>query len=331
MSAPFRVFIGWDSREPIAYDVARHSLLKRASIPVEVTPIKVEEMRARGLYTRGKDPLASTEFTYTRFLTPALAGFSGWALFCDCDFLWLGDIAELAAYTRAPKAIYCVQHDYRPKETTKMDGAVQTVYPRKNWSSLMLFNCDHPAVRQLTPEVVNSASGAYLHRLQWVDDADIGDLPTEWNWLEGWNEKPAQGTPKVVHYTRGGPWFADWQDVDYGDLWRAERDAVLAGQETDAIVELARFQRPQLQPLRARVCVFHRHQQRDVGGDIARQPPGGGVQVALEKDIGDDRLQDDDGRDDDDQRAAEQSARQETLDGKSVTHGPPQPRSGTSI
>ncbi|HTM71787.1 MAG TPA: glycosyltransferase [Pseudolabrys sp.] len=234
MSAPFRVFIGWDSREPIAYDVARHSLLKRASIPVEVTPIKVEEMRARGLYTRGKDPLASTEFTYTRFLTPALAGFSGWALFCDCDFLWLGDIAELAAYTRAPKAVYCVQHDYRPKETTKMDGAVQTVYPRENWSSLMLFNCDHPAVRQLTPEVVNSASGAYLHRLQWVDDADIGDLPTEWNWLEGWNEKPAQGTPKVVHYTRGGPWFADWQDVDYGDLWRAERDAVLAGQETVA-------------------------------------------------------------------------------------------------
>jgi len=82
--------------------------------------------------------------------------------------------------------------------------------------------------------VVNSASGAYLHRLQWVDDADIGDLPTEWNWLEGWNEKPAQGTPKVVHYTRGGPWFADWQDVDYGDLWRAERDAVLAEQETVA-------------------------------------------------------------------------------------------------
>lgn len=232
MRTPFRVFIGWDSREPIAYDVARHALLKRASIPVEVTPIKVEEMRARGLYTRDKDPLASTEFTYTRFLTPALAGFSGWALFCDCDFLWLGDIAELVAYTRTPKAVYCVQHDYRPKEAIKMDGAVQTVYPRKNWSSLMLFNCDHPAVRRLTPEVVNRESGAYLHRMQWADDADIGALPTEWNWLEGWNEKPAKGTPKAVHYTRGGPWFAEWQDVDYGDLWRAERDAVLAEQET---------------------------------------------------------------------------------------------------
>jgi hypothetical protein len=228
MTSPFRIFIGWDSREPIAYDVARHSILERTSIPVEVRPIKVEEMRARGLYTREKDPLASTEFTYTRFLTPALAGYTGWALFCDCDFLFLGDIAGLAAYTRTPKAVYCVQHDYVPKEATKMDGAVQTVYPRKNWSSLMLFNCDHPSVRRLTPDVVNRESGAFLHRMQWADDADIGALPVEWNWLEGWNEKPSRGTPGAVHFTRGGPWFADWQDVDYGDEWRAERDAVLA-------------------------------------------------------------------------------------------------------
>ena len=235
MVAPFRVFVGWDSREPIAYDVARHSLLKRASIPVEVTPIKVEDLRARGLYTRDRDPLASTEFTYTRFLTPALAGFSGWALFCDCDFLWLGDIAGLAAYTQTQKAVFCVQHDYVPKETTKMDGAAQTVYPRKNWSSLMLFNCDHPAVRRLTPEVVNRESGAYLHRMQWADDADIGALPTEWNWLEGWNGKPASGTPKAVHFTRGGPWFEAWQNVDYGDLWRAERDALLAEQKLSPV------------------------------------------------------------------------------------------------
>ena len=106
-----------------------------------------------------------------------------------------------------------------------MDGAVQTVYPRKNWSSLMLFNCDHPSVRSLTPEVANSQTGAYLHRMQWVADEDIGALPVEWNWLEGWNEKPAHGTPKAVHFTRGGPWFASWQNVEYGDLWLAERDA----------------------------------------------------------------------------------------------------------
>jgi len=201
--------------------------MRRASVAVEVIPIKLDELRARGLYRRDSDPLASTEFTYSRFLTPALAGFKGWALFCDCDFLWLADVAELRAFTQSDKAVYCVQHDYRPTETTKMDGAVQTVYPRKNWSSLMLFNCEHGSVRRLTPDVVNRESGAYLHRMQWVADADIGALPVDWNWLEGWNEMPPRGTPKAVHFTRGGPWFPLWQNVTYGDIWRAERDAML--------------------------------------------------------------------------------------------------------
>jgi hypothetical protein len=234
MTDPFRIFVGWDRREPEAFDVAKFSLERRASIPVSVVPIKLDVLRARGLYRREADPLASTEFTYSRFLTPTLAGFSGWALFCDCDFLWLADIAELVDYTRKPKALYCVQHDYRPKEKTKMDGAVQTSYPRKNWSSLMLFNCGHPAVRSLTPGLVNRESGAYLHRMQWVADTDIGALPVAWNWLEGWNEKPAQGTPKAVHFTRGGPWFPQWQNVDYGDLWRAERAAMLEQRGTAA-------------------------------------------------------------------------------------------------
>jgi hypothetical protein len=158
MTSPLRIYIGWDAREPIAYDVAKFSLERRASIPVEITPIKLDDLRARKLYWRDSDPLASTEFTYSRFLTPALAGFRGWALFIDCDFLWLGDIAGLADYMRVPKAVYCVQHDYRPKETVKMDGAVQTSYPRKNWSSFMLFNCDHPSVRRLTPEVTPRAA-----------------------------------------------------------------------------------------------------------------------------------------------------------------------------
>jgi hypothetical protein len=228
----FRVYVGWDQREPIAYDVAKFSLERRASVPVEVVPIKLEELRAKGLYSRTADPLASTEFTYSRFLTPVLAGYRGWALFCDCDFLWLGDVAGLLPYTKSSKALFCVQHDYKPKETTKMDGAVQTSYPRKNWSSLMLLNCDHPAVRTLTPEVVNAQTGAYLHRMQWVADEDIGALPVEWNWLEGWNEKSESGSPKAVHFTRGGPWFAEWQNVDYGELWRAERDAMLQSQNT---------------------------------------------------------------------------------------------------
>jgi hypothetical protein len=228
MADTFRIFIGWDQREPEAFDVAKFSLERRASIALDVQPIKREVLRGKSLYWRDEDPLASTEFTYTRFLTPALAGFEGWALFCDCDFLWLGDVAGLLPFMDPQKAVVCVQHDYVPKETTKMDGAVQTVYPRKNWSSLMLFNCAHPSTQKLTPQIVNTQSGAYLHRMQWAADDEIGALPVVWNWLEGWNEKPATGTPNAVHFTRGGPWFENWQHVDYGDLWRAEHAAALA-------------------------------------------------------------------------------------------------------
>lgn len=220
--APFRVFVGWDSREPEAYAVCAHSLQRHASITLIITPIKQQELRAQNLYWRERDPLASTEFTYTRFLTPLLAGFDGHALFCDCDFLWTGDIAELVALIDPVKAVSCVQHDHQPPEDTKMDDAVQTRYPRKNWSSLMLFNCAHPSVRQLTAETVNTQTGAYLHRMQWAADDEIGAIPETWNWLEGWSKKPASGVPKVIHYTRGGPWFEKWRDVDYAELWNAE-------------------------------------------------------------------------------------------------------------
>ena len=227
---PVQVFVGWDSRETIAYDVCKHSIERHASIPVQVVPLKQPDLRAEGLYWREADPLASTEFTYTRFLTPHLARKSGWAVFCDCDFLWLGDIAELIEIVRAQsgKAICCVQHDHRPTEITKMDNKTQTRYPRKNWSSLMAFHMEDPTIEKLTPDIVNTQSGAYLHRMQWVDDEKIGAIPETWNWLEGWCEKPRSGTPKVVHYTRGGPWFENWQDVEFGDLWLAEKARVEA-------------------------------------------------------------------------------------------------------
>ena len=230
MTNAFPIYVGHDSREVIAYDVCRHSLLARSSVPLAVQPLVQDDLRRRGLYRRERDPLASTEFTYTRFLVPALTGFRGWAIFCDCDFLWLGDVAELIALRDDRYAVMCVHHDHQPTETVKMDGAVQTRYRRKNWSSLVLWNCGHPANAALTPELVNRESGAFLHQFQWLADDLIGAVPETWNWLEGWNRRPAAGAPKVVHYTRGGPWFDQWQNVDYGDLWIAERDAVLAEQ-----------------------------------------------------------------------------------------------------
>ena len=225
VAAPFRVFVGWDSSEDIAYRICKRSIEARASVPVAVVPVKQAELRARGLYDRPADPLASTEFTYTRFLVPHLAGHDGWALFCDCDFLWLADIAQLIARIDQRYAVMCVQHDHRPTEAWKMDNRTQTVYPRKNWSSLVLYNCGHAANAALTPALVNRETGTFLHRFQWLDDALIGALPETWNWLEGWSPPPETATPSAVHFTRGGPWFEDWHDVADGDLWRQERAA----------------------------------------------------------------------------------------------------------
>jgi hypothetical protein len=231
--APLPVFVGWDSREDIAYRVCRHSILRRAGAPVSVTPILQSELRDRGLYTRPVDPLASTEFTYTRFFVPYLMDYRGWALFCDCDFLFLADVAELFALADDRYAVMCVHHDHRPRESWKMDGRQQTLYPRKNWSSMVLYNCSHPSNHKLTPDLVNRESGSFLHRFLWLADEEIGAVPETWNWLEGWCDKPATGRPNTVHYTRGGPWFDDWRHVDYAGLWLAE-ERHLALSETKA-------------------------------------------------------------------------------------------------
>lgn len=219
-----KIFIGYDSREDIAWQVCRHSLLRHADGAVQICPLRQKALRELGLYTRPEDANASTEFSLTRFLTPYLAAQSGWVLFSDCDFLYTGDVREVFEGLDPAKAIYCVQHDYTPVHSIKMDGKQQANYPRKNWSSFMLFNCDHPDVKALTPEVVNSMSPAYLHRFEWIqEESSIGALDLKWNFLEGEYPKP-EATPRVIHYTNGGPWFDEWQDCGYADLWLQERD-----------------------------------------------------------------------------------------------------------
>lgn len=222
-----KIFVGYDSREDIAWEVCRHSLLRHANDDLTVIPIRQQPLRELGLYTRPLDSRSSTEFSITRFLTPYLAAQPGWVVFCDCDFLFTVDIQTVFEGLDSSKAVYCVQHDYTPAHSVKMDGKQQTVYPRKNWSSFMLFNCDHPEVRALTPAVVNSAEPAYLHRFQWVSDPEsIGALDLDWNFLVGEYAKPEK-TPRVLHYTVGGPWFDDWSGCDYADLWLHERDLYL--------------------------------------------------------------------------------------------------------
>lgn len=219
-----KIFIGYDSREDIAWQVCRHSLLRHSSADLKVIPLRQPALRELGLYTRPEDRGASTEFSLTRFLTPFLAAQGGWVIFSDCDFLYTDNVEQVLDGLDRSKALYCVQHDYVPRHAVKMDGKSQSVYPRKNWSSFMIFNCDHPDVRALTPEVVNNVTPAYLHRFEWIkSEADIGSLDLTWNWLEGEYDRPSL-PPKVIHYTNGGPWFDQWQDVDYADLWIAERN-----------------------------------------------------------------------------------------------------------
>ena len=217
-----QVFVGWDPREDIAWEVCRHSILSRTD-PQEVVvkPLVQSELRQAGLYTREPDTKAATEFSLTRFLTPNLAGQKGYAIFVDCDFLFLTDIREVLTEVDPFKAVSVVQHDYKPTEATKMDGCVQYIYPRKNWSSFMVFNLEHPAVRALTPEVVNTQTPAYLHRFEWLKDGQIGSLDRGWNYLEGWY-LPTYDHLRAIHYTRGGPWFDHMKECDFASEWVAQ-------------------------------------------------------------------------------------------------------------
>jgi hypothetical protein len=234
-----KVFVGYDSREDIAWKVCRHSLLRHADDDLSVIPLRQPVLRELGLYTRPDDVGASSEFSLTRFLTPYLAASEGWVLFCDCDFLFTTDVRNALSQLDPAKAIYCVQHDYTPRYDVKMDGKQQTTYPRKNWSSFILFNSDHPDVRALTPSVVNSASPSFLHRFEWISDgSSIGALDLNWNFLEGEYPKPLN-TPSVIHYTNGGPWFEQWQNCDYADLWLRERDLYLQSMADDPIRRVA--------------------------------------------------------------------------------------------
>jgi lipopolysaccharide biosynthesis glycosyltransferase len=221
----FRVFIGYDSIEPIAFHVLSHSILRRASVPVSITPLVQSSLLDNGFYTRARGPTESTEFSLTRFLVPYLSDYQDWSVFMDCDMLCVADLREML-WHRMPnseKAVFVCQHDYVPKTNTKFLGQVQTTYPRKNWSSVMLFN--NARCRALTPEYVNTASGLELHRFLWLKDEKIGTLPLEWNWLVG--EYPKNEEAKILHYTLGGPWFEEYRACDHAEEWFAERDAMM--------------------------------------------------------------------------------------------------------
>jgi hypothetical protein len=232
--APLRVFIGFEPRERDAYLVAVHTLRKHSSIPVDVQPLVLEHLRWKRLYNRPHEmregriwdsisgaPMA-TEFALTRFLVPHLAGYRGLALFCDCDFLFRADVAALLERADSRFAVQVVQHAHAPREETKMDGQIQTAYARKNWSSLVLWNCEHEA-HAGTLERVNRWRGLSLHQFRWIRDEELGWLPKGWNWLEGTSQLELWGQPadpRAVHFTRGIPSMPGYENVAFADEWR---------------------------------------------------------------------------------------------------------------
>ncbi len=238
---PFRsIFIGYDPNEAEAFAVARQSVRKHIGTKAVVHGLLLSDLQRHGLYQRETlridgvlydvpsksadyDGALSTEHANARFLVPRLVN-QGWALFIDGDMLVRADLEPLFALCEAnpDKALYCVQHDYVPAFDFKKSLMPQTRYACKNWSSFMLFNCEHDAHERLTPAVFNTTAGRALHQFCWLREDEIGALDPAWNWLCGHNN-PNTG-PNVVHWTEGGPWLPDYANVAYADEWRAARD-----------------------------------------------------------------------------------------------------------
>ena len=210
------IFIGYDPREAIAYHVCTNSIIRRSSQPVALNPLALNALK--GYDEKHTD--GSNHFIYSRFLVHHLMNYKGWAIFIDGDMIVRDDINELWEMRDDTKAVMVVKHDYQTKMAEKYLGAKNENYPRKNWSSMILWNCAHPANRAVTPEMVNKETGQYLHRFSWLKDEEIGSVDHSWNWLVGWYKEPKDGEPKVLHYTEGGPWFKEYRDCEYSDVWK---------------------------------------------------------------------------------------------------------------
>jgi hypothetical protein len=229
-----KVFVGFDSRRPSDYAGTVASIIKHCP-QAEIVPLLLTHLRAMGTYTRlttesngvlfdeiSGAPM-STEFAISRFLVPHLCGHEGRAIFVDGDFLFRDDISKLMALMPEGAAIAVVKHEQVTDSTTKMDGQPQVNYYRKNWSSLMIFDCEHPTATLLAPIFVNNATGRELHALAWLNDADIAALPEEWNWLEGYSDPKI--VPKAVHYTRGTPDVIGY-GIPYADEWHDVQERI---------------------------------------------------------------------------------------------------------
>jgi lipopolysaccharide biosynthesis glycosyltransferase len=217
------IVVGFDQREAVAYHTFAQSVLEKSSLPVLFLPLSMNTLK--GYKETHNDK--SNDFVYSRFLTPYLHNFEGWAIFADGDMVCQSDIKELWDLRDETKALQVVMHDYKTKFNQKYLGNTNENYPRKNWSSLILWNCSHPKHRVLTPDFISSQTGKYLHRFSWLDDEDIGELPIDWNWLA--IEYPNNPKAKIIHYTLGTPCFKDYRNSEMAVTWHEVQQKVNEG------------------------------------------------------------------------------------------------------
>jgi hypothetical protein len=217
MEAMIRIFIGFDPREAVAYHVCANSIIRHSSRPVAFTALALNNLAD---YTETHSD-GSNQFIYSRFLVPHLMDYQGWAMFMDGDMLVRDDIVNLWNLRDESKAVMVVKHDYKTKANNKYLGSKNQDYPRKNWSSVVLWNCAHPDNRVLTPEFIENATGAQLHRFTWLADEQIGELPKVWNWLP--DEFGDNTDAKLLHWTLGTPSFHEYADAPMAGEWHRER------------------------------------------------------------------------------------------------------------
>lgn len=224
METTINVYIGYDQREDLAYQVCRASILKHCGPETnifKIEPIVQDWLRAKSIYTRQKDIFASTDFSLTRFLTPYLNNYEGYAIFMDLDFVVTGNLlkeVDMSIKKDNDKAVWLVKHDYISRVQRKMDNKIQHAYPKKNWSSFMIFDCAHPAMRTLTPEYINQATSQDLHQFRWINEKLVGELPIDFNFLVGEYNK-SKKLPLCLHFTLGLPFVGEIFTNDYLDVW----------------------------------------------------------------------------------------------------------------
>lgn len=208
-------FIGYDKAEAVAAYTLAHSIQAKSSMPVSFSFINRDNLK--GIFTRARGDKEATDFSISRFLTPYLCGYEGWAVFSDCDMIVQDDPAKLWARRDDKYAVMVAKKEHKPKNSTKFLGQPQSCYEKKNWSAVMLMNC--AKCTELTPESVNSESGMYLHQFKWLEgDHLIGNIPQGWNHLVGYDDPKVTGT-ELVHYTEGTPCLPGYEDCDFSDLW----------------------------------------------------------------------------------------------------------------